>query len=462
MILFTSLFVWSMFTQKHMDILAQAIQAHQSKETTQQHETFVSPQEGKKMDLTLWTQWISDHDFIDLFVDIARKTPTTSSPYFRNQLFGWRVPEATMAEMLASFMNNSMYTYKVAWIQILIEKEVIAHMLWYVWFDEGDGIFNPGGSMSNLAAMICARNEKRENCKEQWIQWQKLVGYTSDQSHYSLAKNAGILGMGRESIRKIPSDEMGKMSVTALVAQMQDDIAQGYIPYFVNCTAGTTVLWMYDPIDEIIQATEEFDIWVHVDGSWWGSVVLSPQRQDLIAWSHKAHSFSRNPHKMMWVPLSSSALLVREKWLLYKHLGENADYLYQTDDDDLNLGNKSLQCGRRNDAFKIRAAWKKLGDTWYQKRIDTMYAMVDHAKKYIMDDPRYTLVLDSEAPHVCFTIEGQDVHTVCEKLYERSMLKVWYGNRQGQSFMRLICVNTELWLEGVDYFFETLDAFFRG
>ncbi|HON01372.1 MAG TPA: pyridoxal-dependent decarboxylase, partial [Acidobacteriota bacterium] len=109
-----------------------------------------------------------DHsDLIELLRKVILATPRTATPAFVNQLYGGRLWPATLAEMLTAMLNNSMYTFKVAGLQILIEEQVIAEMLRLAGLTRGEGIFCPGGSISNLVAMLAARHfalpEAREN-----------------------------------------------------------------------------------------------------------------------------------------------------------------------------------------------------------------------------------------------------------------------------------------------------------
>ena len=99
--------------------------------------------------------------------------------------------------------------------------------------------------------------------------------YTSDQGHYSVRKNAMFTGVGRENLRTVPSDHRGRMEPEALEAQIEQDLAQGHQPFFLNLTAGTTVLGAFDEIAPLTAVARRHGLWVHVDGAMGGSVLLS-------------------------------------------------------------------------------------------------------------------------------------------------------------------------------------------
>lgn len=150
------------------------------------------------------------------------------------------------------------------------------------------------------------------------------------------------------------------MDTQALERMIQEDIQAGYTPFFVNATAGTTVLGAYDPLEEIAEIAKKYGLRMHVDAALGGGALLSSKHKHLLKGIEKSDSVSWNPHKMMNVPLLAAILLVKDPSVFKRNLGEDADYLFQMDDEELNPGNKTLQCGRRNDALKVRAALKYL------------------------------------------------------------------------------------------------------
>jgi glutamate/tyrosine decarboxylase-like PLP-dependent enzyme len=93
-----------------------------------------------------------------------------------------------------------------------------------------------------MVAIVIARNEKYASIKNKGINGRKMVGYISDQGHYSTKKFVGVTGLGKEAIRLIPSDDKGKMDTKKLEETIKKDIKNGYIPFFIKATAGTTVL----------------------------------------------------------------------------------------------------------------------------------------------------------------------------------------------------------------------------
>lgn len=412
------------------------------------------------LNLELNNEGLNEKAFESLLEDIVLSTPRTSTKLFFNQLFGGRNSKATLGELLAVMLNNSMYTYKVGGPQVGIEKTIISKVCEMLNFGKNaDGTFPPGGSMSNFMAMLMARDAYNRDIKFEGVS-EKMLIYTSDSSHYSITKNAMFGGIGIEHIRKIRTDEFGKMIPEALQEQIEEDIKAGLKPFFVNATAGTTVLGAFDDINAIFEITKNYkDLWLHVDGAYCGSVIFSKTHKHLLDGVEHADSFSFNAHKMLNVPLSCSILVTKEKHNLKHSFACEADYLYQTDDDEYNLGKTSLQCGRRNDALKFWTLWKSVGTVGLGKMVNQQFKLADIAREYIKSHPDYELYSYDDSISVCFNYKNIDPKDLCNSLYEDGKLMVGYGEFQEKTFVRLVTINSNNQKEDILNFFKIMETY---
>lgn len=418
---------------------------------------FRTPEEMRRaIELAIPEKGSSPERVMDLLEDVALATPRTASRRFFNQLFAGRHDIASAAEIVAVLLNSSMYTYKAAGPHVLIEKELGEHMGRKVGYDDGEGIFTPGGSLSNFAGIMIARNEFNERCQQDGHDGSWLTLYSSELDHYSIAKNLAMLGLGRRSLRKVATDERGRMRADALRDAIKRDIEEGAKPFCINATCGTTVLGAYDPLDEIADVAEEFGIWFHVDGAFGGSTALSAKHRDHLKGSERSDSFTWDAHKMMGVPLSCSVILVKNKGLLRKHFSESASYLFQSDEDELNHGVKSMQCGRRNDCLKLWAAWQHLGDEGYARKIDRLYDLARSFAERVKKDPRCTLSKEPESVNVCFEVTGKPSDLICETLRQQQKSLVGYGIVDGRRVIRAAFVNADVDEADLDDFFDNL------
>ncbi len=396
------------------------------------------------LDLELGREGRDPSEVLELLARILAATPSSGGPRFLNQLFGGRIPVATAAEMLTPLVNSSMYTFKVAGPQILIETEVTRRMTGLVGYTDGEGILGPGGSLSNLTALLIARNAALDRSRENGVGGRDAAVYTSEASHYSIRKSAGMLGIGRRAVRALPTDAEGAMQVEALRAQIEADRRDGVQPILINATAGTTVVGAFDPIREIAEIAREFGIWLHVDAAFGGGVLFSDEHRHLIDGCELSDSFTWCAHKMMGVPLSCSAILLRRRGQLARAFDETAEYLFQGDDDALNPGTRSIQCGRRNDALKLWAAWKQLGDEGFAERARLQFALAARAAALIEADPELVLLRPPRFLNILFEVRDKPSDEICRRLDQEGRLKIGYGDVDGRRAIRLVCVNPDL------------------
>ncbi|MGJ8592136.1 MAG: pyridoxal phosphate-dependent decarboxylase family protein [Aquaticitalea sp.] len=411
------------------------------------------------LDLQLKEKPINDEELKDIITEIIKNTPKTASTSFFNQLYGGRLSKAALGDLLAVMLNNSMYTYKVAGPHVGIEKVILRKICDIIGYGESsDGTFASGGSMTNFMALLMARDRQDPAVKNHGVT-KKMIVYTSELSHYSIPKNAVLAGIGREQVRFIKADQFGKMMPEDLEMRVQQDLKDGYQPFFVNATAGTTVLGAFDDISSMSKVCKKHGLWLHVDGAYCGSVIFSKRYQYLIKGLELSDSFSINAHKMLGTPLTCSMIVTQDKKHLHQSFSIDADYLYQTADDEFNLGKTSLQCGRRNEALKLWTLWKSVGSEGLERIVDKQFEMADVARDYIKNHDDYTLYSFDDSISVCFNYKNVPAELLCTRLYEHSESMVSFGSFEGNDFVRLVTINTTLNKEDILNFFGVIENF---
>ena len=367
--------------------------------------------------------------------------------------------KAVLGDLLAVILNTSMYTYKISGPQIGIEKEIISQICKLIGYgNDSGGTFPTGGSMGNFMALVMARDKKDLAIRNEGLN-KKMIVYASEESHYSNAKNVSFAGIGRDNLRYISTNSKGEMLAEKLEEKIQEDILKGYLPFYVNATAGTTVLGAFDPIEPLSKICKKYNIWLHVDGAYCGAVIFSPHYKNLLKGLQNSNSFSFNAHKMMGTPLTCSLLLVNNKKHLLDSFNNDADYLYQTNSDDYNLGKVSFQCGRRNDALKFWSLWKAVGTNGLAKIVDHLFETANIAREYVRKNPDYKLYNHENSLSICFNYKAFDAKDLCTKLYQANELLVAYGSFKEDVFVRLVIVNPENKKDDILNVFKILEKF---
>jgi len=335
----------------------------------------------------------------------------TSSPLFNNQLYGASDPVGIAGDWMAAALNPSAYTYEVAPVFSLMETELIAKIGSVLGGDfakreKVDGLFVPGGSISNLYALQVARFRACPQIKAEGnAAAVGLVAFVSEEAHYSYQKACSLMGLGSNNCVKVPTDKMtGAMCPVALKRMMKEAMDAGKRPFFVGCTAGTTVLGAFDPFVDIKEVVDEFNlgvgadsyneeeghpgVWMHVDGAWGGASIFSQrQRATFMLGAEQADSFCTNPHKLLGAPQQCCCFMTRHPNLIMDANSASAAYLFQPDKEngELDYGDKTIQCGRKVDTLKLWLMWKYMGDKGIEKRVDGLCDLAHYMSARIGD-----------------------------------------------------------------------------
>ncbi|XP_058794076.1 glutamate decarboxylase isoform X3 [Phymastichus coffea] len=241
----------------------------------------------------------------------------TGHPHFFNQLSCGLDLVSMAGEWLTATANTNMFTYEIAPVFILMEHVVLHKMREIIGWPNGmgDSILAPGGSISNLYAFLAARHKMFPEYKERGLAaiGGQLCMFTSDQCHYSVKSCASVCGLGTDNCVMVPSDERGRMIPQRLEELILERKAKGHIPFFVNATAGTTVIGAFDPISEIADICQKYNCWLHIDAAWGGGLLLSKKyRHPRLTGIERADSVTWNPHKLMGALLQCSTIHFKE------------------------------------------------------------------------------------------------------------------------------------------------------
>lgn len=399
------------------DFILSSIQAILEQRTRRQANPLARPNLSPealraRVDLSLPERGVSQEELLQLTQSLQELSVNTSSPLFMNQLYGHIHEAGLVGDLLTSVLNTSMATYEIAPLLTLIEQELVREMGRMVGFESCDGLLTPGGSLSNMQAMLMAKDRAFPEARTEGAAVLPPVRiFVSDQAHYSFVKFAQLLGLGRKAIVEVASSHKGSMMPEALKAKLAEAQAEGAVPLMIAATAGTTVSGVYDDLRALAQIAQDEQLWFHVDGSYGGSLLMHPETRGLLDGIEQADSVAWNPHKMLGVPFHCPVLLTRHQGALQASLSTAASYLFHEGDDnyldDFNTGQKSLHCGRRPEAVKFWLSWKAMGRQGLGQRIQTMVQAARQFAERIQEAAYFELLCPPEAPIVCFQYRPQ-------------------------------------------------------
>ncbi|PIK49956.1 putative cysteine sulfinic acid decarboxylase, partial [Apostichopus japonicus] len=372
------------------------------------------------------------------------------------------------------------YTFEVSPVFTLIEEEVLSRMRTMCGFQRGDGIFCPGGSIANMYAMSVARHSIRTEIHSNGMFATKpLKIFSNELCHFSIRKGAAFLGFGTSNAVMVKTDDRGKMIPEELDREIQDSIDKGEVPAMVVATSGTTVFGAYDDLVEIGKICRKFNLWFHVDAAWGGGALLSSRYRHKLNGIELSDSVTWCPHKLLGAPLQCSALLLNNKEdVLQNCMSAKAQYLYQQDkcyDVAYDTGDKSLQCSRLVDAYKIWVMWKAKGDIGFEQEIDNKFFCSEYLAEQIKLREGFQLLLEPECTNVCFwfvppCLRGHENDTdyyqrlskvapiiKSKMVSEGSIMITYQPHKDKVNFFRMVVIHSFLDERHMDYVIDKIE-----
>ncbi|KAL8907482.1 MAG: hypothetical protein Q9207_001386 [Kuettlingeria erythrocarpa] len=365
---------------------------------------------------------VGQDGFLQVVGKVLQYSVNTWDQGFMPKLYASTDAPGVASELIVSVLNTNLHVYDASPALTIIEKATTCALasLFGLTGQHAGGISVQGGSASNTTSIVVARNTLFPETKTQGnaASSRSLVLFTSAHGHYSIEKAAQMLGFGSEAVISVSTDPSGQMDPSALETLIEKAKGDGKTPFYVNATAGTTVLGSYDPIRAISKICRAENLWLHLDASWGGPVIFSAElARAKLDGSHLVDSIAINPHKMMGVPVTCSFLLGADLRQFHQANTLPASYLFhneadgegeghasakQQPSDIYDLADLTLQCGRRGDALKLYLSWCYHGSSGYRAQIEHAFSVAAHFASLV--ENHRDLVLVSENPPPCLQV----------------------------------------------------------
>ena len=326
--------------------------------------------------------------------------------------------EAVAAELVIASYNNSMDSWDQGPVATEVEEAVTQTLTALYGYGEGsDGALTSGGSQSNFSAILAHRDMfinktlgwdvKKHGLPESY---RRLRLYTSELSHFSMEKSAHMLGLGYDAVVKLKTDSKCRIDIPAARERILSDKAQGLLPFCIVATIGTTDFGSIDSVEELRKIADEAGCYLHCDAAYGSGAVMSEKYRSRIGDLSLADSITVDFHKMFLLPISCSAVLMRDK-ASFNAFELHADYLNREEDEEdgyINLVGKSFQTTRRFDALKVFMSFHLRGKKGYEEIIDKVIGNASWFYEAIKDDDSFLTSNDPELSSVVFALKGGD------------------------------------------------------
>jgi len=321
------------------------------------------------------------------------------------------LPIAAFAELPAAFLNQSVDAWKAAPAATHLEKRLIRWMTDLIGFGPNAfGVFTSGGGIANTIALKMARDRalghaaRARGVPARWAG--RLRVYASDQAHFSIGRSLDILGLGEDSLVRVPSDHDLRMRPEALAASLALDRKRGLRPIAVVATAGTTNTGTIDPLRPLAAIARVQRLHCHVDAAYGGALLFSNRYRDRLKGIEEADSVTIDPHKWLFQPFSLGGLFVRDGRALGRSFHTEPDYLrkdLESEPHRLDFYHFSMEGSRPFRGLKFWFTLKTLGREGLGDLVDRTMEIAFEIERQVRADGHFEILpVPVDLASVCF------------------------------------------------------------
>jgi len=349
----------------------------------------------------------------DVVTDVERMLQTWQVQVTHPRYFGLFNPSVTLASVIADTLV-AMYNSQLAnWRTSPVANEIERHTLGWLTTKFGlpvdtSAIFTSGGTEANLSAIVVALTRAFPEYGQYGLRRLSATPtiYLTHEAHNGYNKIAHMTGLGREALRIVRTDPDLKLDINDLKQRVDEDRRNGFAPFMVIGTAGTTAAGVIDPLQEIAGFCQEEDLWFHCDAAWGGAAIISPELKHYLAGIEAADSITCDAHKWFSVPMGAGMFFCRHPHRVAEAF--RVDISYMPKKTDLTIQDPlmtSVQWSRRFIGLKLFMALAQHGESGQIEMIEHQTRM-GHVLRDALNASGWQIVNTTPLPLVCFTREG--------------------------------------------------------
>jgi len=274
-----------------------------------------------------------------------------------------------------------------------------------------DGTFTSGGNEANFTALALAVSHHFPNAIEDGIATigARPVFYASAESHHSLEKSAGLLGLGRKALRRVPVNGQLRLDTARLILQIEADYACGFVPFCIVATAGTTSSGAIDDLNALAVIAERYGLWLHVDGAYGAAAAFSDKYRSLLNGIERADSITVDPHKWLAMPFAAGIILTRHPSMLEKTFSVASPYMPRVARPSMIDNFKvSAQWSRRMNSLKLWLTLRVHGRLAYEEMIERQMQLASAMRAWFESSRYFALAAPQTLPILNFRLRGVD------------------------------------------------------
>ena len=361
-------------------------------------------------------------------------------------------PSGSIGSLVDGLTNNAMAIYEMGPPAATIELMLLNWMLAKVGFKpspvppahaapgelHGGGVLVHGGSLANLTALLAARARVDPNAWRDGAR-RDLVLLVPASAHYSNARAAGVMGLGRAGVRELPADGSGRTIPSGVADALDAAAREGKTVLAVVANACCTATGVYDPLREIAAVCRARGAWLHVDGAHGASALVSERLRSRLDGVELSDSIVWDAHKMLRAPTVCAAVLVRDASTLDRAFEQEASYLFhEKDQPGYDFLHRTVECTKAGLGLRLFLALAAEGERGAARHVERQVALAVEAAA-ILRAAGLEVAVEPESNIVCFRAPGDDARQLelRRQLVEAGRFYVSTTAHAGRRWLRL-------------------------
>lgn len=350
-----------------------------------------------------------------LFDDAIPRSFTAAGPGYLGYVPGGGIFHAAVADLIADAVNRYVGVCAAAPALVQLEANVIR------WFAEilglpsnSGGVLTSGGSLANFTAIVTARKALLPD------DFLRGTLYCSNQIHHSFQKAANLAGFPYANIRELPVDARFRIRIDALEEAIARDRANGFTPFLIAGSAGTTGTGAVDDLPQLARVAKEQGLWFHVDGAYGALFAMTERGRAVLEGINLADSVILDPHKTLFLPFGTGALLVRDANALRRAHSLHAEYLpdMQQADELVDFCEISPELSRDFRGLRVWLPLKLFGIGPFRDQLDEKLDLMDFVMRELRGIRQLEIVAEPQLTICAFRVRGEG-DAATRKLLER-------------------------------------------
>jgi aromatic-L-amino-acid decarboxylase len=340
-----------------------------------------------------------------LFDDLIPRSFNAAGPGYLAYVPGGGIIHAAIADFIADAVNRYVGVFAAAPALAQIEANVVRWLCQIVGYGKGSGgVLTTGGSLANFIAIVAAR---KSLLPEDFL---RGTLYCGDQIHHAFQKASTLAGFPLANVRELPSDGDFRVRVDALEEAIARDRAAGFTPFLIAGSAGTTNTGAVDDLEALGGVAREHGMWFHADGAYGALFMLTERGREAMRGIESADSVVLDPHKTLFLPFGTGALVVRDAQTLRRAHSMHADYLpdFQEEEELIDFCEISPELSRDFRGLRVWLPVKLFGIDVFRQQLDEKLDLAHWAADELRAIDGIEIVAEPQLSTVVFRLRGAD------------------------------------------------------